>query len=309
MSRLIFVALCFSFLLPVGLSGQLVRLNRLERALGADSVIISNATGVAKWQPISALGILSGSGTDGEVAVWSSGSLTSTFWTMSATTLRGPVTGDPRLENNNDFYTFQGDTDTGMKRIGANTLGLHTGDGTNPFMTVDGTNDVLYLDPNDDGTKDVTISATETSVGQLAVVTPDVGELTINGEIYLTSTIGDTIDWNTGTAISSGDVSASVANDNIVCNWTGYAEIEFSGSVQADAAAFAGSVTFDIYKNGAYTNKGFFVSDFAEDEAKVVSYSTILSVTSGDVIDIHYTLSTSGTMDLSIPTFIVKRMK
>lgn len=77
-----------------------------------------------------------GSGTDDRIAYWSSNALTSTVWEISPTYIRGSATGWPHLED--ALFTYRGDTDTGMKRVAANNLGLYAGSASVPFVSYNG---------------------------------------------------------------------------------------------------------------------------------------------------------------------------
>jgi hypothetical protein len=94
---------------------------------------------------------VTGSGTTGEVAVWSSSTaLTSNGWSMTSTVLQGGATGDPAISLSANMYTFNGDTDTGIDRSAADEISIHAGDATNPTIKIDGTNNIVSIDPDDD---------------------------------------------------------------------------------------------------------------------------------------------------------------
>lgn len=250
------IALLFFIMCSVGVNAQQVKLSRLERAAGAGYVPYTDVNGKQAYNLLSTLlpSYVTGSGTVGDVAVFSSASVvTSTGWNMDATRLQGGTAGDPRMDITNNIFTFnndtdngfkyfgpddsgivagdltnpvffisgsgnssyfdlddngstewnwttsefycnlatfsplinsstysfKGDTDTGIKRTGADIVGIHAGDATNPSIKIDGVSDFVYFDPDDDGTNDVTISATKTSVEALTAS----GTITADGSV------------------------------------------------------------------------------------------------------------------------------
>ncbi len=405
------IALLFFIMCSVGVNAQQVKLSRLERAGGAGYVPYTDVNGKQAYNLLSTLlsSYVTGSGTSGEVAVWNgTTALTSTSWQMSSVRLQGSATGDPRMDATYNFFTFNGDTDTGLKRTGANVLalhsgdatnyrvriasgvigidcdasgseeftfqaasagsaatgstliyyvgtgtaqysfsgdtdtglrrtgadilGLHAGDATNPTIEIDGVSNTIVFDPDDDGTNDVSISATATTVELLTVGAFDAGpstytlghdgsgnvtqekitfgQLEFNGTETLTSTTGDTLFNVNADEIEVGDVTVNDAGGAIVVGFTGYAEVSFMSTVDSDSGAFSGDVDFALYVNGAYMAPyGTDVEAFAANERKVVSLNCILPVTSGDVLQIFYQLSTAGTMYAVRPILTVKKLR
>lgn len=77
-----------------------------------------------------------GTGTTDRIAYWQSNKLASTVWEMNSTYIRGSATGWPHLEDS--WLTFRGDTDTGVKRVAANNMGLFAGSTTVPWASFNG---------------------------------------------------------------------------------------------------------------------------------------------------------------------------
>lgn len=92
------------------------------------------------------------------VAVWETDStLTSRAWEVTDSYIKGVSTGWPQIEN--AFYTFVGDSNTGLKRGGPDILGLHVGDAVNPMVTLDGPGEWFRVDADDNGTSEFAINA------------------------------------------------------------------------------------------------------------------------------------------------------
>lgn len=107
------------------------------------------------------LSYLTGSGNDDRIAYWNNDTLTSTIWEISPTYIRGSGTGWPHIENG--LYTWRDDTNTGIKRISADVVGLHAGDSTNPAIGADGPGEEVWIDPDDNGTANATFTAVRTT--------------------------------------------------------------------------------------------------------------------------------------------------
>lgn len=105
------------------------------------------------------LSYLTGSGTDGRIAYWQGDTLTSTIWEITPTYIRGSGTGWPHMEN--AFYSWRGDTNTGIKWQSADYITIHTGDATNGMLVLDGPSERFKVDVDDNGTAELDVSSTK----------------------------------------------------------------------------------------------------------------------------------------------------
>ena len=129
-----------------------------------------------------------------------------------------------------------------------------------------------------------------------------------NGARELTSTTEVNLPWTSSTVIASGGITAPTDSVFFEVDFTGHVEIGLNGSIQAEAGAYSGSVTFFIYKNSSYDNSFAMVGQWASNEAKMVHHQHIMAVAPGDKIKYTYQLGSAGTMQFKSPSFKVKRL-
>lgn len=291
---------------------------------------------------------LSGSGSASAVATWSSASaLTFTDWLILSNVLQGPTLGDPAMSITDDAYSFTGDSNTGLKWSAADIAGLHAGDATNPMIEIDGTTDAITFDPDDDGTPDVSISATTLSTELLdigtygttaakiaglnasGVVTQLVvgdglsisgdslitgrafAQLSYNGEFDITNTSLDTLEPDfSWTELEVGLVASDNATSSITTNYNGYAEVTFNATLlNQSGGTFSGLVYFQLFKNGTYlTPFAPYVQRLENNESKSIHLTGLVSCASGDDFHIEVYLSTAGTIKIGLPVFNIKKI-
>lgn len=88
-------------------------------------------------------------------------------------------TGQPVMSSTNSYHGWKSDSDTYMRRLAANHIGLHGGDTTNPMLELIGDSDVVNIDPNDDNTLDVILTATTADfISEVRINTPSTDNTT-----------------------------------------------------------------------------------------------------------------------------------
>lgn len=113
------------------------------------------------------------------------------------------------------YYSFLGDSDTGIGREGINILGIFSGSLTNPFQRLNGGAGLWSLDPDMDGSYDITADNTYMRVEQLLVDDKQNNTIRLAGfntSEFVTDLIiggGITIDHGVGTAPDTISVTGS----------------------------------------------------------------------------------------------------
>ena len=136
------------------------------------------------------------------------------------------------------------------------------------------------------------------------------GQLSYNGSYEITNTSPDTLDPGTWAELEVGSIAADDATGSITTNYAGYAEMTFSASLYNETGSnFTGYVFFELYKNGSYLAPfAQQVQRLANNESKTIHLTGIFACASGDDFHIKTYLSASGTIDILIPIFNIKKL-
>ncbi len=141
----------FCLTLFVAVDAQTVHLSRLQRAAGLGYVPYTDGTGKPAYTLLSSLITPTefGSGTNNRIAYWLNDTLSSTIWEMNSTYIRGSGTGWPQMDQSS--FTFRGDTDTGIERIGSDIVGILAGSANPRIRAMSG---VVDFDTDASGTSE-----------------------------------------------------------------------------------------------------------------------------------------------------------
>jgi hypothetical protein len=187
-----------------------------------------------------------GSGTTGRIAYWQNDTLSSTIWEMSSTYIRGSGTGWAQMENG--LFTFRGDTDTGIKRISANSIGIHAGDATN--YRIRAASGVVDFDTDASGTAEWSLQP-----GTFASITS--GAPRISTTNTTSTQYGFVDDLNTGMSRKGADTLGIYAGDEVnpITYFAGVGnKIAFDPNTDAtiDVEISATTLTTELLDIGSY---------------------------------------------------------